>query len=691
MELSFLLLFICWSACSFSGSLGRRDVYRSTVRLRRAKDDFTQVRELSVVSKIVMRFADVHIKSVISNSAYEDNEVEFEVTVPKSAFISGFWLTTNNVTIRAEVKEKAEARQIYDDAKAENISAGHVSQRTELRDDVDADSFIIRVNVAGRSLVEFHLQYQELLERFTGRYRQIIYIGAQGTIPKLSVTCEIQEKENFTGLSYTTPYAPEDQYGDIVEDVTEDGFYSKQMTWEPSEEEQMEVDYGGVVKPFIIEYELELTGAGGVVFYNSMGDFVHLFSTPCSETTVMPKQMVFVIDVSGSMKGTAMAQVSVAMDLILDQLRPTDYFNIVLFSKKVVTWAREFRQAKRTSVVLAKGYLQDFLIASGDTNINDALIKAVQLFRNVEENVLGTNRPYARSIVFLTDGEPTNGVILTEEIRKNVRNANYFNETKCCKVSINTVAFGSDAARDFLRVIATENGGSATVIKHTQTPDSNEYIVESVESVQNPTIRNVKFSFATEGKIIPAENITQTDFLQYDCGSEIVIGGFTKPGIPIISNVVAEGTLGKVQFDNIPTYSTSIVNAKLLSRLVIYKRLKQFLKIAETSIDEMMQSEAQEEALQLALEHQFVTPLTSLVVPFKRRPYSDIGSYNNRAGINGISTNKVGRNNVTDYTDNQTQIDINGDKYFLNGTNSFAHPLSCGLVSVLCILLFVSM
>jgi uncharacterized protein YegL len=60
---------------------------------------------------------------------------------------------------------------------------------------------------------------------------------------------------------------------------------------------------------------------------------VHFFAPP--ELTPLPKHVVFVLDVSGSMHGRKIEQLREAMDSILRELRPGDYFNLIEFSYSV--------------------------------------------------------------------------------------------------------------------------------------------------------------------------------------------------------------------------------------------------------------------------------------------------------------------------------------------------------------------
>ena len=80
------------------------------------------------------------------------------------------------------------------------------------------------------------------------------------------------------------------------------------------------------------------------------------------------------------------------------------------------------------------------LNADGGTNINDALIKAVEMANTKQEKFKEIDQTM---IVFLTDGEPTVGIQDVTEIKKNIREANANH-----RIPIYGLAFGDDADFD---------------------------------------------------------------------------------------------------------------------------------------------------------------------------------------------------------------------------------------------------
>ena len=115
---------------------------------------------------------------------------------------------------------------------------------------------------------------------------------------------------------------------------------------------------------------------------------------------VMPKDIAFVLDTSGSISGGKLDQVKRAMKACLDGLSPADRFAVFTFSTDV----RGFREglvAATPELRAAAGKYVDDLQHSGGTNIHAALKAALAA------NPGDAERPYL--VVFMTDGQPTVG------------------------------------------------------------------------------------------------------------------------------------------------------------------------------------------------------------------------------------------------------------------------------------------
>ena len=90
---------------------------------------------------------------------------------------------------------------------------------------------------------------------------------------------------------------------------------------------------------FIVQYDVDLSSTGGNEIQVLDGYFVHYFAPENLQT--LPRHIIFVVDISGSMSGTKLKQTKDAMVTILDDMTEQDYFDIVTFSTGVSYWQSE--------------------------------------------------------------------------------------------------------------------------------------------------------------------------------------------------------------------------------------------------------------------------------------------------------------------------------------------------------------
>ena len=93
---------------------------------------------------------------------------------------------------------------------------------------------------------------------------------------------------------------------------------------------------------FIVQYDVDLSSTGGNEIQVLDGYFVHYFAPENLQT--LPRHVIFVVDVSGSMSGTKLKQTKDAMVTILDDMTEQDYFDIITFSTDVSYWRSEENQ-----------------------------------------------------------------------------------------------------------------------------------------------------------------------------------------------------------------------------------------------------------------------------------------------------------------------------------------------------------
>jgi Ca-activated chloride channel homolog len=143
-------------------------------------------------------------------------------------------------------------------------------------------------------------------------------------------------------------------------------------------------------------------------------------SPPAGRSATVPRDITFVLDVSGSMSGRKMEQARAAGRQLLGTLSRDDRFRMIDFSSDVRTFRDDFVDATPANIAAAQRYLSE-LQANGGTNIDGALELALAPPHSREGQYReGDNDEYSHSssrgvagrlavVLFVTDGEPTVG------------------------------------------------------------------------------------------------------------------------------------------------------------------------------------------------------------------------------------------------------------------------------------------
>ena len=211
------------------------------------------------------------------------------------------------------------------------------------------------------------------------------------------------------------------------------------------------------VKPdrdFVLYYTVSPEDVGlNLLSYkpDSRGDgFFLLLAAPKVEVDarqVIAKDVILVLDVSGSMRGAKIEQAREALNFVLDNLNEEDRFNVIAFSTATRPYARDLVGADE------RGEARDFvgrLEASGSTDINRALLEALAMADPERPTIL----------VFLTDGLPTVGEVVADRIVTNVGDAAPEN------VRIFPFGVGYDVDTKLLVSIAQHHRGASGYVRH---------------------------------------------------------------------------------------------------------------------------------------------------------------------------------------------------------------------------------
>ena len=174
--------------------------------------------------------------------------------------------------------------------------------------------------------------------------------------------------------------------------------------------------------------------------------FALLMLVPPAKTTkreLLPRDMIFVIDTSGSMGGVSIRQAKQGLLLALDRLRLGDRFNVIEFNSKAKALFRTSRPATPLNLEVARNFVAGLRACCG-TEMRPALQLAL-----ADEAETG----YLRQVIFMTDGAVGNEAALFKLIHRRLGNSRLF-----------TVGIGSAPNSYFMRKAAQFGRGTFTYI-----------------------------------------------------------------------------------------------------------------------------------------------------------------------------------------------------------------------------------
>ncbi|XP_006196604.3 inter-alpha-trypsin inhibitor heavy chain H4 [Vicugna pacos] len=567
-----------------------------------AQKNGINIYSLTVDSKVSSRFAHTVVTSRVVNRADTVQEATFQMELPKKAFITNFSMIIDGVTYPGNIKEKSVAQKKYSAAVSRGESAGLV-QATGRK----TEKFQVSVSVAPAAKVTFELVYEELLSRRLGAYELLLQIHPQQLVKHLQMDVHIFEPQGISFLETESTFMTNELAKALTtfQNQTKAHIQFKPtLSQQQISPEQQDTVLNG---NFIVRYDVNRTSSGGSIQIEN-GYFVHYFAPEGLST--LSKNVIFVIDKSGSMSGRKIHQTQEALLKILDDLRPYDQFNLISFSGEATQWKPQLVPASAENVKEAKSYVAG-IQAQGGTNINDAMLMAVQLLERANREELLPARSVTL-IVLLTDGDPTVGETNPSRIQKNVQ------EAIDGQYSLFCLGFGFDVSYAFLEKLALDNGGLARRIY--EDSDSALQLQDFYQEVANPLLTSVAFEYPSNA----VEAVTQDHFRLFFKGSELVVAGKLRDQSP---DVLSARVRGQLNLEDITFVTESSVAEQeeafrspkyifhsFMERLWAYLTIQQLLEQMVSTKSDAEKQALEARALSLSLNYSFVTPLTSMVI-----------------------------------------------------------------------------
>ncbi len=408
------------------------------------------------------QIATTRVEQVFVNEGSFPIEGTYIFPLPMDAAISDFAMWVDGQRLKGRLLTREEARAIYESI----VRRRRDPALLEYMGRALFQASIFPIPPGGRRKIE--LSYSQVLRREGALARYQYPLRTESLVPK-----PVDEVSVHISLHTTEPlkaiYSPSH---DVA--VIREGDHRARVGYEATHvtaERDFELYFSTA------ERAIDLN----VLSYRPAGEdgFFLLLATPPMKVEaeeVVAKDVVLVLDVSGSMKGEKIRQAQDALIYILDQLRPEDRFNVVAFSTGVRTYAQGLQPAARAAD--AKEWVRS-LRAAGGTDINRGLLEALASLPSANE------RPAI--VIFLTDGLPTEGVTDEERIVANVT------EAAGRRVRLFTFGVGDDVNTVLLDRLAQEHRGSSAYVRPGQRID--EVVSGFYAKVSQPVLTDLALDF----------------------------------------------------------------------------------------------------------------------------------------------------------------------------------------------------
>ncbi len=548
-----------------------------------------EIRSLQIETSIVEQVATTNIRQVFFNPSGQRLEGTFLFPLPKGASIDKFQMEVNGKMTKAELVEAKKARKIYEDIVRK-------ARDPALFEYAGQSLFKVRIfPIEPRKEKEVKIKYTEILPKDGKMVRYLHQLNSKKyssrPVGDLSLKVEIRTSE----AEIKSVYSPSHEI-----EVKRHG---KQRVVVGLEKTKMEVD-----TDFLLYYSLKDKDGSNVdlsVLTHASGDsedgghFMLLLSPGAwkKEDAAIPKDVVFVFDSSGSMRGKKIEQAKEAMKFCVESLNEEDRFEIIRFSTEAEPVFGKLVEASGKARKKAVNFV-DSVRAIGGTAIEEALLLASS---TVSEKA-SKGRP--TQVIFMTDGQPTIGVIdedvILKSLSKKLENAKK-------RVRVFCFGIGTNINTHLLDKITEKTNATSQYVL----PEEDiEYKVSRFYSkISEPVLADLKIGI--EGpervhKIYPRE---LPDLFK---GDQMVVMGRYRPGKKA-GNITLSGTIrGKKEtFTYKGIFPKENKDNSFIPRLWATRRVGYLLDEIRLRGEK---KELKEEVARLARKYGIVTPYTSYLI-----------------------------------------------------------------------------
>lgn len=553
--------------------------------------DHLPLKGTEVRTNINGTIADTYVTQTYANEGEHPINASYVFPASTKASVHGMKMEIGNQVVTAVIKEKEEAKQEYEEAKSEGKSASLLEEKR-------SNVFTMDVaNIMPGDTIRIELHYTELVESSEG-VCEFVFPTVVG--PRYAGEVDPEDAED--GDWVESPYLEEgvslDSSYDIMVNlsagvpITDLSCKTHEVNVEYAKNSEAKVtlsnpqDFAGD-RDFILRYQMtgEEVSSGLMLYEGEEENYFLLTMQPPKRyepEELLPREYIFVLDVSGSMSGYPLDTAKELMRRMVSNLREQDCFNLFLFSDIVSEMSLESVAATEENMDCA-AELIDMQDGGGGTELAEALKRVVATPKQPD---------MARNVVVITDGYIYDEEEVFDLIREHLGESSFF-----------SFGIGSSVNRSMMEGIADAGMGEAFIV--TEEEEAEETADRFRTYIEAPILTDIQVSFDgfdvydTEPSAIP------TLFAQ----KPILV--FGKWRGEATGNIQITGKTGSNDYTQTidVSLSESSENHQAIRYLWARKRLNMLTAYGHARDDE----KTKEEIIAIGLAHNMVTPYTSFV------------------------------------------------------------------------------
>lgn len=451
--------------------------------------------------------ADLKITQVYINTGNSPIEAIYTFPASSRAAVYFMKMTIKDRVIISKITEKKEAERIYTEAKKEGKSA---SLLTESRPNI----FTMNVaNIMPGDTIAIEFKYTEILEPKEGIYEFVFpaVVGPRfkGNIAKSEPTPDVIYKDIKDKALYKydinikinagvpLSFLKCETHKIIIKNINEN-----------VKEIKLEDVINNGNRDFVLQYKIQGENIQTGMILTENGDenfFLMMLQPPrrVNNAEILPKEYIFLVDISGSQEGFPLDISKKLMAQVLDKLRTSDMFNIIVFSDSYRYIFSESEYATDDNIEKAKEYIKN-LKTEGGTNILQALNYAMES---------QAHSGYSKIIAVLTDGFVENEIETFVYVNENLNKVNIFG-----------FGIGTSVNRYYIDGLARVGMGESFFALNQSSADS--LINEFIKYTDSPIMKDIKIDY---GDFWASETFPEKIPDLFASRPIIVIGKWKKP------------------------------------------------------------------------------------------------------------------------------------------------------------------